>query len=230
MTILDTLVPDTLVPDTLVKDIAVAVPGATAVFRRYKIDFCCKGGVPLSEAATARGVDLALVLGDLAALNGDETEAPDATEALIPYIVERYHEVHRAEFPEAIRMARRVEAVHRDSPDCPHGLGDLLAIMAHELDEHQVIEEQMLFPAMLGGHYDLTHPVARMMSDHEDLGEQLETLARMTTDFVPPHGACTTWRALYAACQKLDTDLRVHMHLENNILFPRFADLSLVTA
>ncbi|HTM82850.1 DUF542 domain-containing protein [Asticcacaulis sp.] len=216
--------------DTLVKDIAVTVPGATAVFRRYKIDFCCKGGVPLSEAAATRGVDLNSVLNDLSALKGGEVEAPDATEALIFYIVERYHDVHRAEFPEAIRMARRVEAVHRDSPDCPHGLGDLLAIMAHELDEHQAVEEQMLFPSMLSGQYDLTHPVARMMSDHEDLGAQLETLAQLTTDFIPPNSACTTWRALYAACQKLDTDLRVHLHLENNILFPRFADMSLVTA
>lgn len=213
--------------DALVKDIAIAVPGATAVFRRYKIDFCCKGGVPLSEAAATRGVELKNVVDDLAALNGEDVEAPEPTEALIPYIIARYHDVHRAEFPEAIRMARRVEAVHRDSPDCPHGLGDLLAIMAHELDEHQAIEEQMLFPAMLTGQYDLTHPVARMMSDHEDLGVQLETLAKLTTDFVPPDGACTTWRALYAACQKLDTDLRVHMHLENNILFPRFVNMSL---
>lgn len=216
--------------DTLVKDIAIGVPGATAVFRRYKIDFCCKGAVPLSEAAAARGVEIQSVIEDLKALQGEHVEAPLETTVLIPHIIERYHDVHRAEFPEAIRMARRVEAVHRDSPNCPHGLGDLLAIMAHELDEHQAIEEQMLFPAMLSGQYDLTHPVARMMSDHEDLGAQLETLAKLTTDFIPPDGACTTWRALYAACQKLDTDLRVHMHLENNILFPRFADMSLARA
>jgi regulator of cell morphogenesis and NO signaling len=206
------------------------VPGATAVFRRYKIDFCCKGAVPLSEAAAARGVEIQSVIEDLKALQGEDVEAPLETTALIPHIIERYHDVHRAEFPEAILMARRVEAVHRDSLNCPHGLGDLLAIMAHELDEHQAIEEQMLFPAMLSGQYDLTHPVARMMSDHEDLGAQLETLAQLTTDFIPPDGACTTWRALYAACQKLDTDLRVHMHLENNILFPRFADMSLARA
>ncbi|OYW83562.1 MAG: iron-sulfur cluster repair di-iron protein [Asticcacaulis sp. 32-58-5] len=216
--------------DALVKDIAIAVPGATAVFRRYKIDFCCKGGVPLREAAATRGVDLQNVVDDLTALKGEPVDAPEATEALIPHIIERYHDVHRAEFPEAIRMARRVEAVHSESSNCPKGLGDLLAIMAHELDEHQAIEEQMLFPAMGSGQYDLTHPVARMMSDHEDLGAQLETLAELTTDFVPPDGACTTWRALYAACQKLDTDLRVHMHLENNILFPRFVNTSLTMA
>ena len=98
--------------DQLVRDIAVEVPGATAVFRRHKIDFCCKGGVPLSEAAATRGVDIASLIAELSGLQGETVEAPTETAELIPYILERYHEVHRQEFPEAIRMARRVEAVH----------------------------------------------------------------------------------------------------------------------
>ena len=209
--------------DQLVRDIAVQLPGATAVFRRHKIDFCCKGGVPLAEAAQGRGVDLAALLDALNGLRPAAREAPDATTELIPYILERYHEVHRQEFPEAIRMARRVEAVHSDSPDCPHGLGDLLAIMAHELDEHQMKEETMLFPAMMNdATLDLNFPIQNMLMDHDDLGEQLESMARLTAGFEPPPGACTTWRALYAACRKLDADLREHLHLENNILFPRF--------
>jgi len=211
--------------DQLVRDIAVEVPGATAVFRRHKIDFCCKGGVPLTQAAAARGVDVRSLIEELSQLQAEEVAAPSGTAELIPFILERYHEVHRQEFPEAIRMARRVEAVHRESPDCPHGLGDLLAMMAHELDEHQAKEEAVLFPAMLNNApFDLRFPIQRMLTEHEDLGEQLETLMHLTTDFVPPAGACTTWRALYAACQKLDTDLRMHMHLETNILFPRFSD------
>ncbi len=210
--------------DQLVRDIAVEVPGATAVFRRHKIDFCCKGGVPLSEAAATRGVDVNSLIAELSGLRGEAVEAPSETPDLIAYILERYHEVHRREFPEAIRMARRVEAVHRDSPDCPQGLGDLLAVMAHELDEHQAREEAVLFPAMLNGApFDLSFPIRRMLMEHDDLGDQLETLGKLTTDFLPPPGACTTWRALYAACQKLDTDLRMHMHLENNVLFPRFS-------
>lgn len=211
--------------DQLVRDIAVELPGATAVFRRHKIDFCCKGGVPLKEAAEHRGVDVGAVINELDALQGEDSDAPSETRELIPYILTRYHEVHLREFPEAIRMARRVEAVHREAAECPHGLGDLLALMAHELEEHQHKEEQVLFPAMLNdAPLDLTFPIGRMLMDHEDLGEQLETLGQLTTDFIPPPGACTTWRALYAACQKLDTDLRMHMHLENNILFPRFSN------
>lgn len=208
---------------TLVRDIAIARPGATAVFRRHKIDFCCNGGVPLAEAAARRGVKLRILEQELTELQPAAAAAPADAGALIDHILERYHEVHRQEFPEAIRLARRVEAVHRDKPDCPHGLADHLSIIFDDLDGHQRKEEQVLFPMMRnGGGPMISFPIARMMAEHEEVGEQLERLAELTTDFVPPAGACTTWRALYQACRKLDEDLREHMHLENNILFPQF--------
>ena len=94
--------------DQLVRDIAVQLPGATAVFRRHKIDFCCKGGVPLAEAAQGRGVDLAALLDALNGLQPAAREAPDTTTELIPYILARYHEVHRQEFPEARDGTREV--------------------------------------------------------------------------------------------------------------------------
>src|SRR5690606_5161162 len=209
---------------TLVRDIAIERPGATAVFRRHKIDFCCNGGVPLAEAAARRGVELDALEDELVRLQPVQAAAPTDVDALIDHILERYHEVHRAEFPEAIRLARRVEAVHRDKPDCPHGLADHLTFMFGDLDGHQRKEEQVLFPMMRqGGSPMIGFPIARMMAEHEEVGEQLERLAELTTDFVPPPGACTTWRALYQACRKIDEDLREHMHLENNILFPQFA-------
>ena len=62
-----------------------------------------------------------------------------------------------------------------------------------------------------------------METEHEDVLEQLRGLARLTADFTPPEGACTTWRALYASCREIDADLRDHMHLEINVLFRRFA-------
>lgn len=208
---------------TLVRDIAIERPGATAVFRRHKIDFCCNGAVPLAEAAARRGVELRGLEQELIQLAPASADVPTGAEALIEHILERYHEVHRREFPEAIRLARRVEAVHRDKEDCPRGLADHLAIMFDDLDGHQRKEEQVLFPMMKdGGSPMIGYPIARMMAEHEEVGDQLERLAELTTDFVPPPGACTSWRALYQACRKLDEDLREHMHLENNILFPQF--------
>jgi regulator of cell morphogenesis and NO signaling len=209
----------------LVRDLAVELPGATAIFRRRKIDFCCNGGVTLEEAATRRGVSLDELTRELDRLTPVAAEAPAPTDELLAHIVERYHDVHREEFPEAIRMAARVEAVHAQHLLCPHGLAGALATIAEELFEHQDKEEAILFPLMLSGHAGpmIGHPIARMMQEHEVIGEQLDELARLTQDYVPPEGACTTWRALYAACRKLDEDLREHVHLENNVLFPRFS-------
>lgn len=209
---------------TLVRDIAIGRPGATAVFRRHKIDFCCNGAAPLADAAERRGVNLAALVQELENLAAAKGAAPTEPEALIDHILERYHEVHRREFPEAIRMAKRVEAVHREKPACPSGLADHLTLMFEELESHHQKEELMLFPMMRAGGVQMTGlPIQRMMIEHEIVGEQLEVLAELTTDFIPPSGACTTWRALYQACQKLDEDLREHMHLENNVLFPQFA-------
>ncbi|WP_339930242.1 iron-sulfur cluster repair di-iron protein [uncultured Brevundimonas sp.] len=206
-----------------VGDIAVILPGATTVFRRHKIDFCCNGGALLSSEAERRGLDLTALETELRSLDTPGTAAPAETADLIAHIIERYHKVHRVEFPEAIRLARRVETVHQAKADCPRGLAELLTLMFDDLEDHQHKEEAVLFPAMVhGGTPTLRYPIAQMMQEHVELGEQLAFMADLTDDFTPPEGACNTWRALYAACSKLDTDLREHVHLENNILFQRF--------
>jgi len=104
--------------------IAVQLPGATAVFRRLKLDFCCGGQVSLAKAAADKGLDADAVLAELAALQRSDA-VPEAASpsALIDHILARYHEVHRQQLPELIRMARRVEAVHRDHPQVPVGAG-----------------------------------------------------------------------------------------------------------
>lgn len=146
-----------------------------------------------------------------------------AAQALIEHILERYHETHRREFPRAIDLARTVETVHGADPDCPHGLADHLAIMADDLEGHQRKEENILFPTMMAGSCGvLRFPITRMMSEHDDVYDQLAHLATLTRDFTPPKGASQTWRALSQACRKLDRDLREHMRLENDVLFPHF--------
>lgn len=207
--------------DLTVRDIAIGRPGATAVFRRHKIDYCCGGGVSLAAAAAKRGVEVEALVSALEALAPATDAAPTETGALIDHLLERYHEVHRRQFPEAIRLAARVEAVHRDNADCPAGLSQHLAFMFDDLETHHQKEEMMLFPMMRRGDVP-AGPIACMEAEHEDVIEQLQGLARLTNDFVPPAGACTTWRALYALCREIDADLRDHMHLENNVLFRRF--------
>ena len=214
----------TLDPSQAIGQIAVQLPGATAVFRRLKLDFCCGGHVSLNQAAGDKGLDLQAVVDELSALQRP-SELPDqgTPTELIEHIIARYHEVHRAQLPELIRMARRVEAVHRDNPNTPHGLADALETMEQELLMHMHKEEAVLFPMLrAGGNSFVSQPIAMMRHEHNDHGEALEHLAQLTNDITPPMGACNTWRALYTGLAQLREDLINHIHLENNMLFPRF--------
>jgi len=208
--------------DTPIGEIAVNLPGATALFRKLKLDYCCGGSATLAAAAAKRGLDVAAIEPQLAALIPQEGALPDETEALIDHVLERFHATHRRELPELIRLAQRVESVHADYPEAPLGLSDLLATMLQELSGHMQKEEQILFPMMRDAHPMAFAPIDVMRAEHDDHGQTLAALAAQTQDFTPPPGSCGSWRALYAGCRKLSDDLMEHIHVENNILFPRF--------
>ncbi|WP_313313252.1 iron-sulfur cluster repair protein YtfE [Pulveribacter sp.] len=214
----------TLDPSQAIGQIAVQLPGATAVFRRLKLDFCCGGQVSLRQATAEKGLDLQAVVQELSALQRPDTLPEAGTPAeLVQHIISRYHEVHRQQLPELIHMARRVEAVHRGNPDVPAGLADVLEDMEQELLSHMHKEEAILFPMLArGGNDFVAQPIGVMRSEHNDHGEALEHIARLTTDMNPPPGACNTWRALYSGLAQLADDLVNHIHLENNVLFPQF--------
>ena len=210
--------------DQSIGQLAVALPGATAVFRRLKLDFCCGGHLSLAEAAQAKGLVPDNVLAELTALQRPDT-APAATAPgdLIDHIISRYHDVHRAQLPELIRMAHRVETVHRSKPGVPAGLGEFLETMQQELTQHMHKEEAILFPMLkAGGNPFVVHPIGMMRAEHVDHGAALDQLNALTNDANPPAGACNTWRALYTGVAQLRDDLIDHIHLENNVLFPQF--------
>ncbi|MBL6751323.1 MAG: iron-sulfur cluster repair protein YtfE [Nevskia sp.] len=205
-------------------DIAASLPGATAVFRRHKLDFCCGGNVALAAAAAGKGLSADTIVAELDVLDpGLFAQPPREAAALIEHVLARYHTVHRRELPELVRLARRVEAVHRDHPDVPAGLAHALESMQSELGDHMDKEETILFPLMRqGGHPMIAHPVSRMRLEHDDHGERLRAIEALSRGAIPPPGACATWRALYTGVRKLADDLMEHIHLENNVLFPQF--------
>ncbi|MBK7003622.1 MAG: iron-sulfur cluster repair protein YtfE [Rhodoferax sp.] len=204
--------------------IAVELPGATAIFRKLKLDFCCHGNVSLRQAAQDKNLDLAELQAQLAKLERSDALAEEISPSvLIDHILTRYHEVHRAQLPELIRMALRVETVHKNTPQVPTGLADLLQIMQQELLDHMMKEEQILFPMLKsGGNPFVTQPISMMRAEHIHHGGMLDRLNALTNDATPPAGACNTWRALYSGLAQLNEDLIKHIHLENNVLFPAF--------
>ncbi len=212
--------------------IAVNLPGATAVFRALKLDFCCNGNVSLRQAAQDKNLDLSQLVGQLAALEHTETLPEEiSADALIDHILTRYHDVHRAQLPELIRMAHRVETVHKANPNVPAGLAAVLETIQQEMLDHMAKEETILFPMLKsGGNAFVGQPIGMMRTEHISHGAALDRINALTNDATPPPGACNTWRALYTGIAQFNDDLLNHMHLENNVLFPAFESVAAAPA
>ncbi|MBV2127613.1 iron-sulfur cluster repair protein YtfE [Arsukibacterium indicum] len=208
--------------DQSLGQIATTIAGATAVFHQYKLDFCCGGQHSLREALAAKELDATPILSALRQLQQQEGEITDwrskPVKELIEHILQRFHQRHRLQLPEVIRLARRVEHVHADDPNCPTGLTQHLEDMYQELESHMVKEEQILFPMLAGGIYP-SGPISVMEEEHLQHGDALETLDKLTNNITLPADACNTWTALYLALQELKEDLMQHILLENQILF-----------
>lgn len=208
-------------------ELAVRIPAASRVFRRYGLDYCCSGHRALEDACRAKDIDPTAVLADLeresAAASADVPSFDDRPIGeLIDFILERYHASLKSELPELIAMAKRVEVRHADKASCPRGLAAHLERMHMELLEHMSKEEQILFPLLrAGGGGAARGPITVMTREHEDHGAALRHTRELTTDIVPPVGACATWRALYLRLEQLESELMDHIHLENNVVFPR---------
>ncbi len=218
---------DAIMRERTVGDIAATVPGATAIFRKYRIDFCCGGEIALYEAAQSRGIDPDEVERALSALNAGADAATASSMSsgeLIDHIVDHYHASHRHTIPELIALSRKVEAVHRENPRVPAGLAAVLVEMDREMMEHMAKEEETMFPAMRRrAEGDLTAEIGELRHEHDHQGELLHKIEHLTDNFVLPEGACRSWQALYVGTAQLVDDVMQHIHLENNVLFPRFA-------
>jgi regulator of cell morphogenesis and NO signaling len=218
----------TIHSDTPVGQIATEHPLATRVFARHGIDFCCGGGKPIAEVCDAKGLDPISVLEEIELeLTGSETELERWDEAeldaLIDHILVTYHRPLGEELPRLEFMARKVFRVHGErQPEMLGGILSTLLALKAELESHMSKEEQVLFPMIRQGQGARTAaPVSVMEHEHESAGAALERLRELTGGYEVPEGACNTWRALWYGLADLETSLHQHIHLENNILFPR---------
>lgn len=142
---------------------------------------------------------------------------------MIDHILVTYHQPLYEELPRLESMARKVLDVHRDKD--PQRLSELFSIYLEiqaELKQHMMKEEQILFPMIRQGQGARTGgPIAVMEKEHEAVGGALRRMRELTDDYTVPAEACNTWRALWHGLEALEKDLHQHIHLENNILFPR---------
>ncbi|HEZ3913727.1 TPA: iron-sulfur cluster repair protein DnrN [Neisseria lactamica] len=143
--------------------------------------------------------------------------------ATVDHILQRYHNVHRAQFEELVPLAQKVAQVHADT--FPAEIAGLLAYMQNELLMHMMKEERMLFPMINQGvGRGAAMPISVMMHEHEEHDRAIARLKELTDNFQAPEGACGSWTRLYALAKEMVDDLNDHIHLENDILFARVLD------
>ena len=207
-------------------DLATSRPGATRVFLAHGLDFCCGGRRPLVEACAEKGLDVDTILRSIADADqgaGDLTPwAGRPLSDLVDFIEGHYHHRLRAEIPQLIELASKVEQAHADKPSCPRGLSAHLRAMHSAVLDHLDKEERVLFPFIRAGRgRGAGGPIHVMEQEHVDHGRSLDRLRELTSNLTAPAEACPTWRALYLRLGRLADELMEHIHLENNVLFPR---------
>lgn len=210
--------------DQLLSDLAISMPMVTEIFRKNRLDFCCGGKQTLKEACARKQINMDLIIQELKNLEHKKQNTFDEKplKEITAFIVERYHQDLRRRLPELQYLADKVERVHYEHPDCPHGLGELLKNLHKEMLMHMLKEENVLFPLINSGRGAMAGmPVKAMTLEHDSHGAELEKIHSITSDFKVPEDACTTWRALYKGLEEAEEELMEHIHLENNILFPR---------
>jgi regulator of cell morphogenesis and NO signaling len=226
-----------------VREVAVEFPGATRIFEKLGIDYCCGGGKALDEACLAAGVSADDVIALLEEAGSTAAEARDWNAAplseLVAHIVTRHHGFTREELVGVSNLLAKVCSVHGENHPELHRLHTVFQELKHELTSHMLKEEQVLFPyienletAVRRGEPVPTpffgtvrNPVRMMMQEHDDAGQALRDLREVSSNYQVPADGCITFRTLYQALEEFERDLHQHIHLENNILFPRAAEL-----
>jgi regulator of cell morphogenesis and NO signaling len=229
--------------ETEVRQIAVEAPASIPLLEHFGLDYCCGGQHTLAQACASKNVQLAPVLEALQDAPSNPNAATDWQTAplhlLAEHIVTRHHGFTRQQLTLLCALMEKVQSRHGDTHAEVPELGKALAALAAELTHHFVCEENILFPYIARLEQDgkaalppmfgsISQPIQKMMLDHDRAGDELSHMRTLTNNYQPPQDACTTYRALYRALEELEKDLHQHIHLENNILFPRALELSKV--
>jgi regulator of cell morphogenesis and NO signaling len=214
--------------DITLGELASTRPLAVRVFQRRGINFCCAGNKALKAVCQARGLDPAQVLEEISEEEARGESSPlrwdeRGLDELVSHLLEHYHRHLYAELARLEELAKKVRRVHgAKDPERLSRLAETVVALRQELEVHLRKEEEVLFPWILSGRGpSAMMPIQMMRAEHWSTSQQLAVIRELTDNFVPAPQACATWRALWQGLEALEVDLLEHMHLENNILFPR---------
>lgn len=224
-----------------VGELVRAKPGRSRIFDRVGIDFCCGGKVSLARACEKRGLDFESVVAQLAendaqAITHNFVDADAMTlTGLCDHIEATHHAYLKQELPRLDQMTEKVARVHGDKESRLLEIRNLFIELRSELEPHMFKEEKILFPMIrqLESSETLTefhcgtvkNPIRQMEHEHDHAGDALARIRSAADDFVLPQWACNTYRAMLDGLHELEGNMHQHVHKENNVLFPKAAQL-----
>ncbi len=210
-----------------------------AVFSNYGIDFCCKGDRTLEDVCEKNGIEVNALLSELqAVLSSNSDQSIDykswPLDLLVDYIEKKHHRYVEAKIPVLIQFLNKLCSVHGARHPELLKINELFTASANGLTSHMKKEELILFPfvkrmvtakleatAIESPQFDTVNsPIASMMEEHDIEGERFRQIAELSNNYNPPADGCNTYKVTYAMLQEFEQDLHLHIHLENNILFP----------
>jgi regulator of cell morphogenesis and NO signaling len=229
-----------------VRELALEIPEATRIFEKIGIDYCCGGGKSLEEACAAAKLSVdevidSLELAEQAARakqeNRDWQKEPLAD--LVAHIMNKHHKYTREEIARLGPLFDKVVSVHGKNHSELQHVRAAFRGLAQELTTHMMKEDAVLFPYIVRMEESVIqrepvlpppfgsvqNPVAMMMHEHDSAGEALRSMRQASAGYTPPGDACISYQTLYKALGDFEKDLHQHIHLENNILFPRAIEM-----
>jgi regulator of cell morphogenesis and NO signaling len=228
-----------------IRELATEYPATTRVLEAFGIDYCCGGGQSLQVACEAAKLPLAQVVQSVESVISAVSDQPEQSWGAAPlasltsHIVSTHHSYVKSELPRLERLLAKVVGVHGSRHPELSQIQEVFLGVSQEFSTHMMKEEQMLFPyigvleaAVRDGKPlappkfgSVRNPVQMMMMEHDSTGDALRQIREFSGEYNPPPDACVSFQALYTALQEFENDLHQHVHLENNILFPRAVDM-----
>lgn len=230
--------------ETKVSEVALSSPGARRVLEDAGVDYCCGGGRSLQDACIHAGVTADEILERLRknsklAGPGDAERMSAPLMELTQHIRERHHRYVRDSIPRVRTLLAKIREKHGEKHREIEEIEKLFGDIARELTAHMQKEEQILFPYIdamersAKGHgsveppffQTVQNPIHAMMKEHDSAGELVKRIRKASNEYKAPADACTSYQATYQELRQFEEDLHLHVHLENNILFPRAVEL-----
>ena len=213
---------------------------AASVFKKYGIDFCCQGNRTINDACTEKKLDVVMVLNDLNAIGNTSNSAGIdfkswPLDLLTDYIEKTHHRYVEDKSPELIAYLEKICEVHGKNHTELFEIKELMQQTVDNMTQHMKKEELILFPyiskmekAKRTGELlqkpnfeSIKNPINDMESEHSAEGDRFRDIETLSNNYTPPEDACNTYQVTFAMLKEFQDDLHLHIHLENNILFPK---------